>query len=91
MIPPEFEVQVWTQEKLTARGIFPFNVFYTRCGKYDQVLGLTFFLEIDLEDFLDILDYKTLCDKSGYTIFPKSNTIILSGEGLMRLLDVLSI
>lgn len=41
------------------------------------------FFEKDVEEFLDRIGYKSLCDKSGCIV--KGNTILLSGLTLMKL------
>lgn len=80
----EVEVQErvirWLEEKET----YPFNVTYTKAlgsGK-EGVLSITFFMREDLEEFLDLIDYGTTCDKSGYIILEETNTIILIGLAL---------
>ena len=47
-------------------------------------LSITFYIEEDLNEFLNLLDYKNLCDTSGYDIFLEDRTILLTGRGLMN-------
>lgn len=76
--PKEIEVQEWIQSKLIEREIYPLTVFYTRkdCG----TLGLSFYSNYDLDEILEVIDYKSLCDKSGYIVIPEYNTLIITNS-----------
>ena len=39
----------------------------------------------DLKEFLDLVDYKYSCDKSGFAIIEETNTIFLFGIPLIKL------
>ena len=72
----------WLEEKET----YPFNVTYTKAlgtGK-EGLLSITFFMREDLMEFLDLIDYKTACDKAGYIILEETNTVILIGLALIH-------
>lgn len=88
-LPEELEIQRWIQEKLTEKDLYPFNIFFTK-KPGPATLGITFYTEIDLEDMLEILEYKSICDKSDYLIFPESNTLITIGEGILWLEEKLN-
>lgn len=72
-----------TIEFLETHNIYPFSVFFTDIIG-SGALSITFFIEDDLKEFLEILGYKNLCDTSGYDIFPEERTILLTGQGLMK-------
>lgn len=76
------------QDKITAflvdHNIFPFSV--TISYAIDSgILGITFYLRKDLDDFLDLMNYDVLCDKSGYIILENSQTVLVSGLPLVKL------
>ena len=71
--------------KLEKLNLIPFSVICTFADKTGGLLALTFYLNSDLLKFLDVIDYPSLCDKSGYTLFKKNNTIIISGMALINL------
>lgn len=82
-------LEVKTQEeairKLSSYEIYPFSVIFTYSGGIsDGLLSMTFFLPTDIDKLLDILDYKSQCDKSGYIIIREYNTMILSGIALIN-------
>lgn len=82
-------LEVKTQEeaicKLSSYEIYPFSVIFTYSGGIpDGLLSITFFLPTDIDKLLDILDYKSQCDKSGYFIIREYNTLILSGIALIN-------
>lgn len=62
--------------------IYPFSVTCTFCFE-EGLVGITMFFEKDVEEFLERIDYKSLCDKSGCRVI--GNTILLSGLTLMRI------
>lgn len=89
MKPREIEIEETIQEVLVGRNLYPFSIFYTFLGDSDNfsgTLGISFYTRIDLEELLDILDYKSLCDKNGFIILEDSNTVIITrGESIMQL------
>lgn len=68
---------------LENHNIYPYSVFFTDIIG-TGALSITFYIEDDLNDFLDILEYKNLCDTTGYDVFPETRTVILTGQGLMK-------
>lgn len=82
--PREIELQDAITEFLTEHNIFPFSV--TISYSIDSgVLGITFYFIQDLKDFLSLMGYEYLCDKSGYTILENTNTVLISGLPLVKL------
>lgn len=52
--------------------IYPYSVTYT--SEYSRsndgcIIGITTFIVEDLDMILDLLDYKSLCDKSGFFLY----------------------
>lgn len=71
--------------KLSSYELYPFSVVFTYSGGVsDGLLSITFFSPQDITRLLDILNYKSQCDKSGYFIVEEYNTIILSGIALLN-------
>lgn len=77
------EIEEKTVKFLENHDIYPFSVFFTDVIG-SGALSITFYIEEDLNEFLNILDYKNLCDTSGYDIFPEDRTVVLTGQGLMK-------
>jgi hypothetical protein len=48
------------------------------------MLSITLYLKEELFELLDILKYKNQCDKSGWTIIEKTNTVIFTGLALLH-------
>ena len=63
--------------------ISPFSVIFTYCLNNGGMLAITFWLDSDIDEFLDFVEYKSLCDKSGYLILRDNNTILISGFALI--------
>lgn len=76
------EVEEKTIKFLENHNIYPFSVFFTDVIG-SGALSITFYIEEDLNEFLNLLDYKNLCDTSGYDIFLEDRTVLLTGRGLM--------
>jgi len=77
------EIEEKTVKFLENHNIYPFSVFFTDVIG-SGALSITFYIEEDLNEFLNILGYKNLCDTSGYDIFLEDRTILLTGRGLMN-------
>lgn len=67
---------------LENHNIFPFKISYTSLDS--GYLGITLYTSSDVDDLLELLDYKTRCDKSGYIISRETRTIILEGTALFE-------
>ena len=87
MIPPrELRIQEEVTKYLESKELYPYSVICSfSIPPGDGILSITFFTSLDLEDFLNVLDYKNQCDKSGYLIFKDTNTTILKGLALFNL------
>jgi hypothetical protein len=82
----EIEIQEQIIEKLGERDLYPFSVVFSfESPDGGGILSITFHFEQDLTKLLDILKYKSQCDKSGWLIMDKNNTIILTGLALLNL------
>lgn len=91
MIPREIQIQDYVLSVLSEYyNIYPFSVYFTETGETNPKISITFFGKDDLNDFLDILGYKKLCDKSGLYILYDKNTVILSDMIKTILFDLLS-
>lgn len=88
--PREIEIQESILRGLEKLKIYPFSVFFTDALELrDSTLSITLYVKEDLDELLEILNYKNQCDKSGYKIFEETNTICLSGIALTN--DIFSI
>lgn len=81
----EIEIQDLVTKKLVDNDISPFSVTCTFESGHEGLIGITFWLNSDLYEFLDILDYKNQCDKSGYIILSDNNTVLLFDMALFNL------
>lgn len=64
-------------------GISPFSVIFTYGLDNGGLLAMTFWLSSEVNEFLEKVEYRSICDKSGYLILESNNTIILSGYALI--------
>ena len=88
MIPREIEIQEMATKWLLDKDISPASV--TLSYKYfDGLLAITFYLEHDLDEFLDLVDYKYSCDKTGFVILRETKTVFLFGVPLVKLYTIL--
>ena len=76
----ETSVENW----LVSKGIYPFSVLYV---KNPCFLKLSFFLDTEVTEFLNLIGYSKMCDISGIQIFNKTNTILLKDIGLFKFLE----
>lgn len=82
----EEKIQEEVIQKLQSYDISPFSVLFSyEAGDSGGMLSITFYLEAELYEILDRLNYKNQCDKSGWIIRKENNTIILSGLALLHL------
>lgn len=88
-LPNEIQVQKKILEFLQDHDISPFNIVFTYSENTGGLLSITFYIPSDIDELLELLDYKTICDKSGYEVFPKTNTLILRDLALVNLYTIL--
>ncbi|MBP3732385.1 MAG: hypothetical protein J6I84_03985 [Bacilli bacterium] len=90
MIPKEIEIQEQIIQKLQKHDISPFSVVFSfEAGDPGGMLSITFYIQAEMNEILGILGYKNQCDKSGWLILEKNNTIIFTGLALLHLYTVL--
>ena len=87
----EENIQEQVREYLEKKEIYSHSIIYTyEFGGIYGLLGVTVYNKDDLEDLLKLLDYDSLCDKTGYTVIEEYNTLIISGSSLAKLLTDIS-
>lgn len=87
-VPREIEIQESVISWLTEKDISPASVVFSY-RFFDGLLAITFYFENDLEEFLDLVDYKFSCDKAGYIVIKETNTVMLSGLPLVKLYTII--
>ena len=86
----EEELQENIIGKLQSRDLNPFSVIFSyEAGDTGGMLSITFYLRDEMTELLGILKYKSQCDKSGWEIIEKTNTIIFTGIALLHVYSVL--
>lgn len=86
----EEEIQENIIKKLEERDISPFTVIFSyEAGDSGGMLSITFYLREELEELLEILKYRSQCDKTGWMIIEKTNTIIFTGIALLHIYTTL--
>ena len=61
-VPREIEIQDEIEKRLSSYDINPYSIICSFA--FDSgIVSITFYLNSDLLEFLDILDYKNQCDK----------------------------
>ena len=86
----EEELQENIIGKLQSRDLNPFSVIFSyEAGDTGGMLSITFYLRDEMAELLEILKYKSQCDKSGWGIIEKTNTIIFTGLALLHVYSVL--
>ena len=79
----EIGIQEEVISSLSHLDISPFSVIFTYCLNDGGTLAITFWLDTDIDEFLDYVEYKSLCDKTGYLILRDNNTVLISGFALI--------
>ena len=88
-IPREIEIENYIKDSLAEKfEIFCFSVLYTECYGSPRI-SVTLFGREDLIELLDILKYKSRCDKTGYTIFYDKNTIVFYHQAKDHFFNIL--
>ncbi len=89
-VPREIQFQNSITEMLERNNLNPFSVICTfGLGNNEGFVAVTFYIEHDLKELLDLLDYQSQCDKTAFLVIGESNTVILSGMGLLTLYTLL--
>lgn len=86
--PREIETQEDIVAKLDRLDIHPYSIICS-FAIGEGIISITFYLKQDLSEFLDLLSYRSQCDKTGYLVMEDNNTIILSGLALINLYTLL--
>lgn len=84
-IPKEVEIQELIYKKLYDLNINPFSVICTFGLGFEGLVSITVYIKSEIKEILDLLNYKSICDKSGYIILEDNNTIIFTGMALINL------
>ncbi len=86
----EEEIQENIIKKLQDRDLTPFSVIFSyEAGDSGGMLSITFHFKQELDELLRILKYNSQCDKSGWLIIEKTNTLVLTGIALLHTYTVL--
>ena len=72
-------VETW----MISKNIFPFSILYS---KDPHFLKISVFLKNDIQELLDLTNYKNMCDNSGVLVFNETNTLLFSGVSLIDFL-----
>ena len=84
MIPKEIAIQDKITKWLEENEIYASTVIFT--FEIDGgLLSITTYSDLDYEDLINLIGYKTSCDKSGY-ILCEGRTILLKGIALANFL-----
>lgn len=86
----EEKIQQSIRDYLDARELYSYQITYTHEFGGGGLLAITFYPGDYLEKFLGFIDYKSKCDKKGYYVLSKTDTVILSGIALNDLLILIS-
>ena len=74
----EKEIEEW----LVSKNIYPFSILYS---KNLQFLKISFYIDQDIKDLLNEIEYEPICDTSGIQIFKETKTILFNNLGLLNL------
>lgn len=66
---------------LESKEIYPTSVIFTH--EYGGVLSISFLLDENLDEFLEVIKYKYKCDKTGYEILRDTKTILITGTAII--------
>lgn len=76
-------IETKVRDYLVSYNIYPFSVLYI---KELRILKISFFLNDDISEFLDISGFKNMCDNFGYKLYSETNTILISKTYLTNFL-----
>lgn len=87
--PKEILIQESIENYLTSKEIYSASVLYVENAPSSiPNLCITFYPR-GLSEFLELIDYNNLCDKSGILLFEETETIIICGLSLDLLFNKL--
>ena len=93
MIPKEYDIQETIRKALENKAeIYPYEILYVEQQASSlALLKLSVWIKDDLDEIKKILNYSSLCDKTGYLEFPETNTVIIRGYALLNFLRALEL
>ena len=93
MIPKEYNIQDTIRKALEEKAdLYPYEILYV--DQQDSslaLLKLSVWIKEDLEEIKKLLNYSSLCDKTGYLEFSETNTVIIRGYALLSFLRALEL
>mgnify|MGYP003291738912 CR=1 FL=1 len=83
--PKEYEVQDIVRKALEEKAeIYPYEILYIDQQESSlALLKISVWIREDIEELKKLLNYSSLCDKTGYLEFSETNTVILRGYALL--------
>ena len=79
----EKEIQEKVINFLNKINIMPFSVIFTYGLEDGGTLSITFWIKDEIDELLEKINYRSICDKNGYMILEENNTVLISGFALM--------
>lgn len=92
-MPVEYQIQGAIRVALEEKtGICPYEViFVDQKASSTSLLKISFWITPEIDEIKELIDHKSMCDKSGYMEFRENNTIILRGIALLNFFRVLGL
>ena len=75
------------KEWLDKNDIFYYSLIYTKC--YSGVLSISFCQDIDLNNFLELIKYRSMFNKSRYLIIKENKTVICYGDAATDIIKLI--
>ena len=75
--------EIKIRDFLVSHNIYPYSVLYI---KDHGILKISFYLQTDIPEFLEITGYSKVCDNFGYKEY-QDNTILVFGPFLFKILN----
>lgn len=91
--PKEYEIQDAIRKALeTTYELYPYDIIYIDQQQGSlSLLKITVWIKEDLNTIKDIIDFPSLCDKTGFLEFQDTNTVIIRGYALLNFLRALNL
>ncbi len=88
IIPKEYIIQDTIRRELEKRiEVYPFDILYVDQKDNSQaLLKLSFWVEEDIDEIKKLINYSSLCDKTGFLEIRETTTIIIRGYALLNFL-----